>query len=208
MTGAMPQQAAMVSLSAGETADLKRFAELVLRWNPKINLISKSTVADIWDRHVIDSAQIYQLAPESAQSWADIGSGGGFPGIVVAILAAHRHPERAVTLVESDQRKAVFLRQAVRELGLRCTVLCRRIEQISDFRADVVSARALAPLAQLLALAVPLLGTDGTCLFSKGAGRQQEIDEARRAWRFMLAETVSVTDSGAAILKITDMHHV
>jgi len=120
----------------------------------------------------------------------------------------HRHPLREITLIESDQRKAVFLRQAVRELGLRCTVLCRRIEQISDFRADVVSARALAPLAQLLALAAPLLGTDGTCLFSKGAGRQQEIDEARQAWRFTLVETVSVTDSSAAILKITDMHHV
>lgn len=200
--------ASSLQLTAQEIADLRRFAEIVLRWNPRINLVSKSSAADIWDRHILDSAQIFDLAPENAESWVDLGSGGGFPGIVVAVIAAQRRPALAMTLVESDQRKAVFLRQAIRELGLRATVRSQRIEQITDQRADVVSARALAGLPELLALASPLLAEGGTCLFAKGASRQQELDAARQSWSFSVTEVPSITDPGAAILRITEVHHV
>lgn len=200
--------ASSLQLTTQEIADLKRFAEIVLRWNPRINLVSKSSAADIWDRHILDSAQIFDLAPESAESWIDLGSGGGFPGIVVAVIAARRRPALAMTLVESDQRKAVFLRQAIRELGLQAVVRSQRIEQIADQRADVVSARALAALPELLALASPLLAEGGTCLFAKGASRQQELDAARQSWSFSVTEVPSITDPGAAILRITEVHHV
>lgn len=200
--------ASSLQLTTQEIADLRRFAEIVLRWNPRINLVSKSSAADIWDRHILDSAQIFDLAPESAESWIDLGSGGGFPGMVVAVIAARRRPALAMTLVESDQRKAVFLRQAIRELGLQAVVRSQRIEQIADQRADVVSARALAALPELLALASPLLADGGTCLFAKGASRQQELDAARQSWSFSVAEVPSITDPGAAILRITEVHHV
>lgn len=200
--------ASSLQLTTQEIADLRRFAEIVLRWNPRINLVSKSSAVDIWDRHILDSAQIFDLAPEGAESWIDLGSGGGFPGIVVAVIAARRRPALAMTLVESDQRKAVFLRQAIRELGLQATVRSQRIEQITDQRADVVSARALAGLPELLALASPLLAEGGTCLFAKGASRQQELYAARQSWSFSVAEVPSITDPGAAILRITEVHHV
>lgn len=208
MTDEDQRPSASPNLTDDETSDLKRFVALVLRWNPRINLVSKASLPEIWDRHILDSAQIFDLAPNSAASWIDLGSGGGFPGLVVAILAAHRRPALEMTLVESDQRKAVFLRQVIRELGLRATVRTQRIEQISDLHADVVSARALAALPELLAFAAPLLAKDGTCLFAKGAGRRQEIDEARRAWGFDVVEIPSITDPAAAILKVTGVHHV
>lgn len=196
------------ALSEPETVALKRFAELVTRWNPRINLVSKSTIPDIWGRHILDSTQVFDLAPEPARSWMDLGSGGGFPGIVVAVLSAQRRPDLRITLVESDQRKAVFLREAIRELGLSAVVRAQRIEQITDQTAEVISARALAALPELLALAAPRLAAGGICLFAKGAHRQQEIDDARRDWNFRVTEVPSLTDPAAAILKITDVHHV
>ncbi|GAB1478063.1 16S rRNA (guanine(527)-N(7))-methyltransferase RsmG [Paracoccaceae bacterium] len=208
MTDVSVPPASPLKLTTEEIADLRRFADIVLRWNPRINLVSKSSAAEIWDRHILDSAQIFDLAPQSAESWIDLGSGGGFPGIVVAVIATRRRPALTVALVESDQRKAVFLRQATRELGLKATVLSQRIEKIADLRADVVSARALAALPELLALASPLLADGGTCLFAKGASRQQELDAARQSWSFNVTEVPSITDPGAAILRITEVHHV
>lgn len=203
---AIPPEA--LCLTDIETAALQRYVDLVLRWNPRINLISRASVADIWARHILDSAQVYLKVPDAAQSWVDLGSGGGFPGIVVAILAAQRKPGMKVTLVESDQRKAVFLREAARELGLSCTVLAKRIEDLTELQADIVSARALASLTKLLDYSAPLLAPGGVCVFSKGANRDQEIAEALRSWTFKVTETPSLTDPSAAILYITDLHHV
>ena len=208
MMGEAQRPSTSSDLTDSETSDLKRFVALVERWNPRINLISKASVPEIWDRHVLDSVQVFDLAPENATSWVDLGSGGGFPGVVVAVLASHRRPALQVTLVESDQRKAVFLRQAIRELGLRAVVRAQRIEQISDLRADVVSARALAALPELLAFSAPLLSTGGACLFAKGAGRRVEIEAARQAWNFDVVEVPSLTDQAAAILRITGVNHV
>ena len=133
-----------------ETEDrLRAYAALIEKWTPKINLISRSTIPEIWARHILDSVQIVQLAPENWGSWTDLGSGGGLPGCVAAILA----PENAhVTLVESDQRKVAFLRTVQRELDLPMTVLAERIEDADVAPADVVSARALAALTRALGL--------------------------------------------------------
>ena len=127
---------------------LKAFAELVRKWNPKINLVSKDSLNDLWSRHILDSVQIFELVPGPGK-WVDLGSGGGFPGIVISIL---NQEERNfdVVMVESDQRKSAFLRTAIRELDLAAKVKTERIEELECLEADVLSARALADLTKLL----------------------------------------------------------
>lgn len=186
---------------------LKDFVALVERWNPAINLVAKSTLADIWRRHVLDSAQIFPLAPAGVPTWLDLGSGSGFPGIVLAILAAERSPETRFILVESDQRKATFLRTACRSLDLTAEVRASRVEALAPVRADVISARALAPLDRLCALAAPHLAPGAICLFPKGAGHAAEIAEARKTWKMDLEICPSVTDPDAVILKLKALAH-
>ena len=191
-----------------ETSDkLRAFADLVRKWTPKINLVSKASLPDIWERHIRDSAQIYGQVSDW-QSWIDIGSGGGFPGIVVAILSAEETPDRAVTLVESDQRKCAFLRTAARELSLNVTVKSQRIEQIPSLDADVLSARALADLTQLLAFAERHLSPNGTALFMKGAQWWEEHDKAQQMWSYDCEVTKSITNPAAALLRIKEIKRV
>lgn len=189
-------------LTEAESRRLQVFADLVLKWNRTINLISAQTEAAIWQRHILDSAQIYDLAPKNARTWLDFGSGGGFPGMVIAILAAERQPEMRITLVESDRRKAAFLMQAARSAGVVCTVLAERIEQVAPLGSDIVSARAVAPLVSLLEAGSRHLAPGGVMLFPKGARAAAEVAEARLAWDFDLEETPSRTDPSAVTLAI------
>ena len=192
-----------------ETTDrLETYRQLLLRWNPKINLVSKSTLADAWKRHMVDSAQIFELAPENARLWADFGSGGGFPGAVVAIMALEKSPDMAITLVESDQRKAAFLRTVIRETGAKAAVLARRVEQVDPLSANVVSARALAPLTALLGFAETHMATGGTAIFPKGATADKEIAVALESWRFDCEKIPSETDESGLILRIGDIERV
>lgn len=193
-----------------ETFDrLKKLEALLAKWNPAINLVSKSTVADAWDRHIIDSAQLYRLAPTVVGHWADLGSGGGFPGLVIAVLARELDPHRRVTLVESDQRKATFLRQAALMLDLQqVTVRAERIESVQPLNADVLSARALAALPQLCAFSALHLNKDGLALFPKGARHAEELADAGRDWRFNLSVTQSETDPAAVVLALKAIEHV
>ncbi len=188
--------------------DLRQFSQMVLKWNQHINLISRASEAEIWDRHILDSAQIWPISPDTAKVWADIGSGGGLPGIVVAVLAKFLRPEMNVVLIESDRRKAAFLTQAAKALSLRCDVRAARIESIDDLRADVVSARALGSLALLLALGKRISSDSAVFIFPKGERVAEEIALARRDWRFNLSQTSSITNPAASLLKITDLHHV
>lgn len=186
-----------------ETMDkLRAFERLVKKWTKGINLISKATVDHLWERHIIDSAQIYTIARPNWRCWADLGAGGGFPGIVIAILAQEQNPKAHVVLVESDQRKATFLRTAVREFDLSSRVICDRIEAIEPINADIVSARALADLPNLLSLSSRHLTQDGCAIFPKGARAAEEIVAARQDWHFALEEIQSITDQQARILKI------
>ncbi len=189
-------------------ARLEAFSALVLKWTEKINLIAKGTKDDIWHRHILDSAQVWTGAPKAWTHWVDIGSGGGFPGIVVACIAVEKRPGTRFTLIESDQRKATFLRTAARELGLPVTVIANRIEAVEPQRADVLSARALASLDLLLNFAEIHLSPTGTALFQKGRGADQEISEAKSKWTFDFTCLPSITDPEANLICIRDIARV
>jgi 16S rRNA (guanine527-N7)-methyltransferase len=192
-----------------ETAGrLAEYATLLRAWNPKINLVSKQTLADLETRHFADSAQLLALAPPEATTWADLGSGGGFPGLVVAILAAEERPALHMTLVESDQRKAVFLRTVAQRTGVPVTVLAERIESVPPLGSHILSARALAPLSTLLDHADRHLAPSGMALFPKGANWRPEVDEALERWRFRCENLPSATSPEGVILRIGDIHRV
>jgi 16S rRNA (guanine527-N7)-methyltransferase len=191
-----------LDVSRETLAALEAFAALVKRWNPAINLVSKATLPDIWNRHIIDSAQLFELCPPGAKLWLDIGSGGGFPGIFIAALARELRPELKVMLVESDLRKATFLRESCRTLGLDVDIQSKRIESLPSAGADVLSARALAPLTALLAFADRHLVRSGVALFPKGSQYESEVAEARKTWSFDLKLVQSQSDSKSAILEI------
>lgn len=196
-----------VDVSRETFEKLEAFEALVKKWTVRINLISANSVDDIWDRHIRDSAQIFALAPQF-RHWADLGSGGGFPGIVVAVLAQQSPGESKVTLIESDQRKAVFLRTAIRELGLNAKVITDRIETAAPQSCDSLSARALADVNTLLFYAERHLAPTGTALLMKGASWEKECEEARANWSFSCEPFESHTNPNAAILKIKDIARV
>lgn len=184
---------------------LERFVALVQKWTPAVNLVSRNSLPDIWTRHVLDSAQLFPYRSQSPSHWVDLGSGGGFPGIVIAVLASEANPEMALSLVESDQRKAAFLREACRHLELDSKILCDRIESIPHLGADIVSARALAPLISLCDMASRHLKPHGVALFMKGRGYAAEVDAAKADWGFECRITQSKTDPEAAILRLSSI---
>ncbi|MGZ9809133.1 16S rRNA (guanine(527)-N(7))-methyltransferase RsmG [Pseudoroseicyclus sp. H15] len=179
---------------------LEAFSALLLKWTSRINLIAPGTQSEVWKRHILDSAQLFDLAPPDFTHWADFGSGGGLPGMVIAILAAERAPSAQMTLVESDQRKATFLRQAARELSLTPKIHATRIETTPPLSADVVSARALKPLPELLNLLTPHLAEGGRAILPKGRRAKEEIEAAMRGWVFDLTRVPSKTDADATLL--------
>ncbi|WP_299650784.1 16S rRNA (guanine(527)-N(7))-methyltransferase RsmG [uncultured Tateyamaria sp.] len=184
---------------------LQAYADLIRKWTPKINLVAKSTVGDLEVRHLWDSAQVYEPREDH---WVDLGSGGGLPGVVVAILAQANGDDVKVTLVESDQRKCAFLRTCARELSLQINIVAGRIEEIPPLNAKTISARALAPLDELMGLAKPHLTNDGLCIFQKGAQWGIEIQAAQKNWRFSYEAMPSKTNSEAVVLKIKDITRV
>ncbi|MDE4275328.1 16S rRNA (guanine(527)-N(7))-methyltransferase RsmG [Phaeobacter gallaeciensis] len=191
-----------------ETLDrLKIFEQVLLKWNPKINLVSRNSLDDLWTRHIIDSVQVFRCV-SPPNHWVDMGSGGGLPGVIVAIMAAEESPDTKVTLIESDQRKSAFLRTAARECGAKLTVISKRIEQADPQNADVLSARALADLSLLLEFSERHLSPTGTALFPKGANWKKEVDNARQRWRFDFEPITSLTEPDAVVLKIEGVARV
>ena len=191
-----------MNVSRETTARLETYAALLTKWNPAINLVAKSTLPDLWTRHIADSAQLFDLCPPDARTWVDLGSGGGFPGMVVAILAIEAKSDLQVTLVESDQRKATFLRTVARETGAPVTIHSQRAESLPPQGADVLSARAFAPLPRLLAHVHHHLAPGGVAFLPKGAQADAEIAEALASWGFQVQKTPSKTDPQAVILSI------
>ncbi|MDX2157820.1 MAG: 16S rRNA (guanine(527)-N(7))-methyltransferase RsmG [Hyphomicrobiaceae bacterium] len=203
--------AAAFPVSRDTLARLEVYATTLALWQKRINLVAPATLNDVWHRHIADSAQLLKLAPADARTWIDLGSGAGFPGLVVAILLADDPArELRVTLVESDQRKCAFLAEVVRKAGLgpglSVDILCARIEAAATrarlATGDVVSARALAPLGRLLELASPLLGSGSTGLFPKGRSAESEIEEAKRVWQFAYDVVASRSDTEARIVRV------
>lgn len=192
-----------------ETLDkLNAYADLVRKWTRKINLVSSKTLDVLWERHILDSAQVFSAAAPEKGHWVDLGSGGGFPGAVVAILAQELAPNLSLTCVESDQRKAAFLRSVSRETSTPFQVLDARIEAAPRQQANYLSARALAPLATLLGFADRHLAEGGTAIFPKGARHKEELSEAQKLWRFEVQEITSCTDSEAVLFKIGALSRV
>jgi 16S rRNA (guanine527-N7)-methyltransferase len=182
-----------------DTTDrLHRFAELLLRWNVTLNLIAPGDAAVVWDRHIADSLQLTRLIPPGIERAVDLGSGGGFPGLVLAIATGVHFD-----LIESDRRKAAFLRTAVLETGAPVTVHNRRIEDASVPAAALVTARALAPLPRLLPLAARFLAADGICLFLKGTTVGDELAAVEKDWAFTAARIKSETSSEGVVLRIS-----
>lgn len=190
----------LIDVSRETWARLDALVGALDRWQAKTNLVAPTTLDVVWSRHVADSAQLVGLAPQNCETWVDLGSGGGFPGLVVAAMLEGR---TRVHLVESNGKKAAFLREAARAMGVAATVHAERAEvAIEGLSADVVSARALAALPDLLALAAPLLKTGATGLFPKGREAVVELTEARKSWKFETSLHESRTDPDARIVRV------
>ena len=187
-----------------ETSDkLERFAALLLRWNRTVNLIARSDEQRLWERHIGDSLQLTALMQPAPERAIDCGSGAGFPGLVLAIATGVRFD-----LIEADQRKAAFLREAARITGASVQVHATRIETTRILPASLITARAIAPLPKLLSLAAPLLASGGICLFMKGANVQAELTEAASQWHMQVEILPSQTAPEACILRISDLSRV
>ncbi|SHL53474.1 16S rRNA (guanine527-N7)-methyltransferase [Roseovarius litoreus] len=192
-----------------ETLERLTIYEVLLRkWTPRINLVARSTLPDLWQRHFVDSIQIYDLAPHPVDHWVDLGSGAGFPGLLMAILSLETGSPKRTTLVESDVRKCVFLNTVIRETGARADVINDRIENIPPLEANVLSARALADLTTLLGFAERHMRADGTAIFPKGENWQKEVEAAQTAWTFTHRLAKSKTETGPVIMTITGVARV
>lgn len=183
---------------------LVRFEAVFQKWNQRINLAAPSTMDDVWFRHIVDSAQLVPHAQE-ARRWLDLGSGGGFPGLVLAFLMKDK--SGYIDLVESNRKKAGFLQAMIGEFGLPARVVARRIEDAVGIvgQPDVVTARALASLPLLLDLASPWLLAGATAFFHKGRDYRSEVEESCKRWSFGLVEHKSSTDSEGALLEISSL---
>ena len=189
-----------------ETLDkLERYTEHLTRWNTRINIVSARSLEHVWTRHIADTAQLYSLAPKGAGRWVDLGSGGGLPGLVAAILADGDGSATEFVLVEADRRKSAFLRSAARACGISVRVISERAEDIPPLDAHVLSARALAPLSQLLVYAERHLAKSGTALFPKGVKYRDELKLALESWQFRCEEFPSRTEPGAVLLGLGDI---
>lgn len=183
---------------------LARHLALLGEWQKKINLVATATLSDAWRRHYLDSAQLYNFLPSDAETLIDLGSGAGFPGFVLAILAEARARPLAVHLIDSDRRKCAFLQAAIAATGARARVLAERIETVAggaiahNPATTVVTARAVAALADLVPLAHRFIGEGGTALFLKGAGVERELADLA-GWTMSLARHPSRSGDGTIL---------
>lgn len=189
-----------IDVSRETETRLEALVQTLARWQKAINLVSRSTLEEVWTRHILDSAQLVPLIPPAAKGLVDLGSGGGFPGLVVAAL----RPDLEITLADSDSRKVAYLAEAARQMELPRAPKTRlgRIEALPPAGADVVTARALAPLSQLLVWADRHRGERAICLFHKGKGWREELTTAHKDWEIEAEPFPSVTDRDAILLRI------
>jgi 16S rRNA (guanine527-N7)-methyltransferase len=191
-----------INVSRETLQRLETYAGLLVKWQAKINLVGPATLPDLWRRHFLDSAQLLPLLPTTAGTLVDLGSGAGFPGLVLAIMTDWR-----IHLLDSDQRKCAFLRQVALDCGVldQVAIQAKRIEQVTGLLADVVTARACAPLVELLELAAPFIGEKGTGLFLKGAQAEEELTQAQRRWTMRLDRRDSISDPAGTILIVSHL---
>jgi len=191
-----------LSVSRETIGKLTAYLALMAKWQPRINLVSSATLGDAWRRHILDSAQLASFLPENGAHILDVGSGAGFPGLVLSIMTDNK-----VTLVESDQRKSVFLQTVIRELGLTANVRNERIEAMQAIGASIVTARALASIERLLQLLSRQLFSVERCLFLKGASLQEELTTLQSYPNIGYRIHPSVTSQDGAILELNTTRH-
>jgi 16S rRNA (guanine527-N7)-methyltransferase len=194
---------ARTDVSRETLARLEIYAGLLRRWQSSINLISRSSLEDLWRRHFLDSAQLAPLVEKHPARIVDLGSGAGFPGLVLAVMGAG-----ALHLVESDARKCAFLAEVIRATGAPATLHHARIEALSLPRFEVVTARALAPLDRLLAYAEPHFAANGACLFLKGRRLEEELTQARDRWKMSIELFPSIADPGGTVVRLREIARV
>lgn len=188
----------------GTLSDFSQWERLLRKWNARINLVSPKDVDQFWFRHAFDSHQLNSHLPETWDRLVDLGSGGGFPGLSLGIFAKQRGAGE-VHLVESVGKKTSFLKTVTRELGLPVTVHTDRIETLAPLNADIITARAFAPLPRLFAYAAPHLKKDGILVLPKGETADKEIEDARVHWQFDVERFKSATDPSATILRVVNL---
>jgi 16S rRNA (guanine527-N7)-methyltransferase len=194
---------ALIPVSRETEARLDRYAALLRRWQAVKNLVGPGTLTELWTRHFADSLQLVDYAPPRGRAWVDLGSGAGLPGLVIAIAGSENGHH--VTLIEANSRKCAFLRAAIRETGAVATIKEGRIETVLstlDDPVELVTARALAPFARLLAWSDPLLKRGAVGLFLKGREVERELTEAAKSWRFDAELLPSRTDSAGRIVRV------
>lgn len=181
-----------------ETLDrLCIYVDLLKSWNRRINLVGRNTIGDVWRRHILDSAQLYPLIPPQSRSLVDLGSGAGLPGLVLSIFGvANCH------LIDSDGRKAAFLREAIRLTNADATVHFARLDRAKAPPADVVTARALAPLSELMRISQHFLKPGGVCLFLKGRNVEEELTELAKQWKIPIERRPSLSDPLGSIIRL------
>lgn len=179
---------------------LRLYVEVLQRWNRAINLVGRRDMADVWERHIQDSLQLGTIGWPLPARAIDLGSGAGFPGLILSIAFG-----LPVDLIEEDQRKAAFLREAARVTGARAVVHAVKIEMAKIPPAPLVTARALAPLHRLLSYAAPLLTPEGECWFLKGTTVDAELAEAAAHWSMRVQKLPSRTAGGGVLLRVSEL---
>lgn len=203
-----PEEFAQASDVSRETlARLKAYVALLEEWSARHNLVSRASLADVWRRHVWDSAQLIGLIPQTARTLVDLGSGAGFPGLALAILLRER-PEFRTVLYDATAKKCAFLAVAAERTGVSAQIRCARIEDASTEPFDIVAARACAPLVKLLGYAQSFQGPSTTNLFLKGQNVEGELIEAHRYWSMKVARHASRSDPSGTILEIRELARV
>ena len=197
--------AAATGVSRETLARLKAYVGLLKDWNRTRNLVSEASLEAVWHRHVYDSAQLAPLVPEAAKTLVDLGSGAGFPGLVLAVMLRDR---LKVTLYEATRKKTDFLAEVAGRLGLTVDIRNARIEEAKREAFDVVTARACAPLSQLLSYSQDFIGPQTVCLFLKGQNLGLELTEAHKSWSMKTREFPSLTHPFGAVLEVRDLVHV
>jgi 16S rRNA (guanine527-N7)-methyltransferase len=198
------------AVSRETVARLTVYADLLIHWSKTHDLVAPSTLPDLWHRHIADSAQLLAHAPPDAKTWVDLGSGAGFPGLVIAILLGGQQPgETRTTLIESNLKKVSFLAEVARRCGVKVEIIAERIEiaatRSTVANSDVITARALAPLGKLLGLSKPLFAPSTVGLFLKGRDAEAEVQQALGEWQFAYRLIPSITDADARIVEIRQL---
>jgi len=196
------QFAERAPIHPGSLADYQKWETLLRKWNARINLVAPNSLPEFWERHALDSAQIVPMIPKEAQTIVDFGSGAGFPGLAVAIQAKHADLDQTVHLIESAGKKASFLKSVSRETSLKTVVHSARIESLPALKADIVTARAFAPLHRLFPLAWQHLREGGHLVLLKGEAVDDELNEVSKDWTFTSQRTASLSNDGGCVLQI------